>query len=194
MFYAKNVLQENRIEFLLKINNESKIRRAIKSLMLGKVKMMSYENLVTAWTKRVEKKIISARKTLTRIEKETIEQCKLKSAQRKRREDMMKDDTRRRTIKMSRINDIIVVSNNDTLTEDCVIDVTRYKTSEARIYWYLISILYILQIRKVVKQYKCLIFAARASHWVVSTNYHQINFSYTSMLLSFRNIYDHINL
>jgi hypothetical protein len=48
-------LQEDRIQYLTTINNEAKVRRSTKSLVLGKAKVMSYEDLVEARAKRVEK-------------------------------------------------------------------------------------------------------------------------------------------
>jgi hypothetical protein len=52
---AKGALQQNHIQFLLTINNEVKARRATKSLVLGKAKVMGYGELVEAQEKRVEK-------------------------------------------------------------------------------------------------------------------------------------------
>lgn len=51
-FLAKNAIQEDHIRFLLKINDESKVRRAAKSIVLGKAKVMSFEDLVEARSKR----------------------------------------------------------------------------------------------------------------------------------------------
>ncbi|USP74831.1 transposase [Curvularia clavata] len=53
--FAKGALQQNHIRFLLTINNEAKVRRSTKSLVLGKAKVMGYEELVEAREKRVEK-------------------------------------------------------------------------------------------------------------------------------------------
>jgi hypothetical protein len=52
---AKGSLQENHIRFLLTANNEAKVRRSTKSLVLGKAKVMGYEELVEAREKRAEK-------------------------------------------------------------------------------------------------------------------------------------------
>jgi hypothetical protein len=52
---AQAILQEDRIQFLTTINNEAKVRRSTKSLVLGKAKVMSYGDLVEARAKRVEK-------------------------------------------------------------------------------------------------------------------------------------------
>jgi hypothetical protein len=52
---AMSVLQEDRIQFLTTINNEAKVRRSTRSLVLGKAKVMSYEHLVEARAKRIVK-------------------------------------------------------------------------------------------------------------------------------------------
>jgi hypothetical protein len=52
---AKSAIQKDQIRFLLKINNEAKVRRSTKSLILGKAKVMSYEDLQEARSKRAEK-------------------------------------------------------------------------------------------------------------------------------------------
>jgi hypothetical protein len=54
-FHAKSALQQDQISFLLKSNNESKARRATKSLVLGKAKVMSYDDLVAARAIRAER-------------------------------------------------------------------------------------------------------------------------------------------
>jgi hypothetical protein len=53
--FAKGILQQNQIQFLMTINNEAKVRRSTKSVVLGKAKVMSYEDLKEARTKRAEK-------------------------------------------------------------------------------------------------------------------------------------------
>lgn len=52
---AKGALQQNHIRFLLTVNNEAKVRRSTKSLVLGKAKVMGYEELIEAREKRAEK-------------------------------------------------------------------------------------------------------------------------------------------
>ena len=52
MFFVKSVLQQNQIQFLTANNNEVKLRRSIKSIVLGKAKVMSYEDLIA---KRMER-------------------------------------------------------------------------------------------------------------------------------------------
>ncbi|KAG4439421.1 hypothetical protein IFR05_005114 [Cadophora sp. M221] len=54
-FSAKSILQEDRIQFLTTINNEAKVRRSTRSLMLRKAKVMSYEDLEEAQAKRAIK-------------------------------------------------------------------------------------------------------------------------------------------
>jgi hypothetical protein len=53
--FAKGALQQNHIRFLLTVNNEAKVRRSTKSLVLGKAKVMGYEELMEAREKRAEK-------------------------------------------------------------------------------------------------------------------------------------------
>ena len=48
-------LQQDRIKSLLKANDEAKPRRSTKSIVLGKAKVMSFEDLVEARNKRAEK-------------------------------------------------------------------------------------------------------------------------------------------
>jgi len=43
-----SVLQEDRIKFLITINNEAKVRRSTRSLVLRKAKVISYEDLEAA--------------------------------------------------------------------------------------------------------------------------------------------------
>jgi len=52
---AKGALQQDQIRFLTTINNEAKVRRSTKSLVLGRAKVMSYEDLEEARAKRAEK-------------------------------------------------------------------------------------------------------------------------------------------
>ncbi len=59
---ALSILQEDRIQFLTTINNEAKVRRSTKSLVLGKAKVMSYEDLEEARAKRVVKDSAQAAK------------------------------------------------------------------------------------------------------------------------------------
>lgn len=51
---AKGVLQQDRIRFLMTINNEAKVRRSTKRIVLGTAKVMSYEDLKRAREKRAE--------------------------------------------------------------------------------------------------------------------------------------------
>ncbi|KAG9249176.1 hypothetical protein BJ878DRAFT_475781 [Calycina marina] len=54
-FSALGILQEDQIQFLTTINNEAKVRRWTKPLVLGKVNVMSYDDLEEARAKRVVK-------------------------------------------------------------------------------------------------------------------------------------------
>lgn len=53
--FAKGVLQQHQIRFLIRMNDESKVRRSTASVILGKAKVMSYEDLEEARAKRAEK-------------------------------------------------------------------------------------------------------------------------------------------
>jgi hypothetical protein len=55
-------LKEGQIQFLRTINDESRSRRAEKSLVLGKARVMSYEDLQVARAKRAEKEADKAGK------------------------------------------------------------------------------------------------------------------------------------
>lgn len=63
-FFSKNVFKS-----LLKRNDEAKVRRATKSLVLGKAKVMSYEDLFEARAKRAEKDARKAAKKQRRKRK-----------------------------------------------------------------------------------------------------------------------------
>ncbi|KAF2023967.1 hypothetical protein EK21DRAFT_79734, partial [Setomelanomma holmii] len=53
--FAKRALLQDQNRFLSKMNNEAKVRRSTKSQVLGKAKVMSYEDLEEAQAKRKEK-------------------------------------------------------------------------------------------------------------------------------------------
>src|SRR5947208_8071025 len=53
--FAKNSLQQDHIRFLIKMNDESKPRRSTNSVVLGKAKVMSYEDLKEVREKRTAK-------------------------------------------------------------------------------------------------------------------------------------------
>lgn len=59
--FAERALQRDQINFLRKINNETKVRRATKPLVLGKAKVMSYEDLEEARAKRAAKDAAKAK-------------------------------------------------------------------------------------------------------------------------------------
>lgn len=55
MSLAKGVLQQNHIQFLMKINNEAKVRRSTKPVVLGTATVMGHEELKAARAKRDKK-------------------------------------------------------------------------------------------------------------------------------------------
>ena len=53
--FAKEALLQEQTQFLSKINNEAKVRRSTRSVVLGKAKVMSYKDLEEARAKRAAK-------------------------------------------------------------------------------------------------------------------------------------------
>lgn len=66
-FLAKNALLEDRNQFLTNINDEGKVRRSTKSGILGKARVMSYEDLEKA---RAERALKEAAKETKKAAKE----------------------------------------------------------------------------------------------------------------------------
>jgi len=66
---ARGIFQQERIKSLLKTNDEAKVRHTTKSLVLRKAKVMSYEDLVQARTKRAAKDARKAAKKQRRKRK-----------------------------------------------------------------------------------------------------------------------------
>lgn len=60
--FAKQTLLQDQNRFLSKINNEAKVRRSTRSVVLGKAKVMSYEDLEEARAKRAAKEKATAAK------------------------------------------------------------------------------------------------------------------------------------
>ncbi|MCJ1284789.1 hypothetical protein MMC26_004125 [Xylographa opegraphella] len=65
--FAECALLKNQNQFLVKINNEAKVRRSTRSVVLGKAKVMSYKDLEEAQAKRaVKEKTSSGKKKRSR--------------------------------------------------------------------------------------------------------------------------------
>jgi hypothetical protein len=60
--FAKQALLQDQNRFLSKINNEAKVRRSTRSVVLGNAKVMSYEDLEEARAKRAAKEKATAGK------------------------------------------------------------------------------------------------------------------------------------
>jgi hypothetical protein len=58
---ASHSLQRDQIQFMKRVNNEAKVRRSTKSLVLGKAKVISYEDLEEARAKRAVKEAAKAK-------------------------------------------------------------------------------------------------------------------------------------
>lgn len=61
--FAERGLQDEQIKFLHRVNDEAKVRRSTPSLILGKAKVMSYEDLEAARARRAAGKSASGKKT-----------------------------------------------------------------------------------------------------------------------------------
>jgi len=74
---AEGALLQEDNQFVRKMNNEAKIRRSAKSLVLGKAKVMSYEDLEAARLKRLQKEADKASKSKRRRKRkgETKKAC-----------------------------------------------------------------------------------------------------------------------
>jgi hypothetical protein len=71
--FAEQALLRDRARFLFKMNNEAKVRRATKSIMLGKAKVMSFEDLELARAKRAAKEQAKATGSRKRKRKDAPE-------------------------------------------------------------------------------------------------------------------------
>jgi hypothetical protein len=58
---AERAVQRDQIHFMRKVNNEAKARRSTRLLVLGKAKVMSYEDLEEARAKRAAKDAAKAK-------------------------------------------------------------------------------------------------------------------------------------
>ena len=62
--FAENALLRDQNQFLTIISNEVKVRRSTRSIVLGKARVMSYEDIEEARAKRAAKDIIRARENV----------------------------------------------------------------------------------------------------------------------------------
>lgn len=62
MSFAQDTLQQDYIRFLTAINNEAKLRRSTKLLVLGKAKVISYEDLVAKRCEREAKEQVKTQR------------------------------------------------------------------------------------------------------------------------------------
>ena len=70
---AKQTLFQDQNQFLSRINSETKVRRSTKSVILGKAKVMSYEDLEEARAKRATTETARAGKAKRRTKRKTSE-------------------------------------------------------------------------------------------------------------------------
>ncbi|KAH9206242.1 hypothetical protein DL95DRAFT_416715 [Leptodontidium sp. 2 PMI_412] len=69
--FAECALLNNRNQFLTKANNEAKVRRLIRSVVLGKAKVMSYQDIEEARAKRAARDIVKSKGKRGRKRKNT---------------------------------------------------------------------------------------------------------------------------
>jgi hypothetical protein len=74
--FAEHVLQRDQILFIKTINNEAKVRRNTKRLILGKAKVMSYEDLEEARAQRAAKKAAKEAKKAAKEVKDAEKEAK----------------------------------------------------------------------------------------------------------------------
>lgn len=81
MSFAERALQKEQIKFLHRVNNEVKVRRAAKSLVLGKAKVMSYEDLESARAKRAADELNKIARKAKRSTSEQVEELRAEDAE-----------------------------------------------------------------------------------------------------------------
>ncbi len=59
--FAKRAPLHDQNQMLTRMNNEAKVRRSIKSIVLGKAKVMSYEDIEEARAKRAAKEVMKGK-------------------------------------------------------------------------------------------------------------------------------------
>jgi hypothetical protein len=59
--FAERALLRDQNQFLTGVNNEAKVRRSTKSVVLGKAKVMSYKDIEEARAKRAAKEVIKGK-------------------------------------------------------------------------------------------------------------------------------------
>ena len=61
MFFAQRALLDDQNQLLIRMNNEVKVRRSIKSVVLEKTKVMSFENIKVARATRAAKEVMKGK-------------------------------------------------------------------------------------------------------------------------------------
>lgn len=93
-FLAKNALLHNQVRFLLRANNEAKVRRSAKALVLGQARVISFHDLEEARAERSKKEIA----------KENGKRATSKRG-RKRKVDALDADISQPTAKIARVSE-----------------------------------------------------------------------------------------
>ncbi|KAH8595402.1 hypothetical protein B0O99DRAFT_512087, partial [Bisporella sp. PMI_857] len=61
MSFAQRAFLDNQNQLLIRINNEAKVRRSTKSVVLGKAKVMSFKDIEVARAARTTKEVIKGK-------------------------------------------------------------------------------------------------------------------------------------
>ena len=143
-------LKDNQIRFLTTINDEAKVRRKTKPLILGKAKVISYKDLKEAQVKRAEKDAAkeakgkgkcSRKRRSAILEADAATLVKTKRG-RKRKSDLLKGDALKPSIKVPRMSEallletaraLVVLTTRTPAVEDDIVP-KPYKALEAHIY------------------------------------------------------------
>ena len=92
-FLATNALLEERNHFLTNINDEGKVRRSSKSEIIGKARVMSYEDLEKARAERAMKEAAKEAKRVAKEAKEGAEKVQKVTAASKRKDVQKRKST-----------------------------------------------------------------------------------------------------
>jgi hypothetical protein len=128
-----SILQKDRIQFLTTINNEAKVQQSMKSLVLGKAKVISYKDLKEARAKRIVKESTKAAKGKGKRSQKSKsnlpkpEEVTTETARRRRKHKSVEPKTPEPTNKMIRM------SNAHKLASALVIQASRTQIAKDEI-------------------------------------------------------------
>ena len=80
--FAERALLRDQNQFLTRMNNEAKVRRSTKSVVLGKAKVISYKDIEEARAKRAAKEVITGKGKRGRKRKSAAPEAGARQSQR----------------------------------------------------------------------------------------------------------------